>query len=649
MSFISPAALGLSIILPIIIAMYFLKLRRMERTVSSIYLWEQIIRDLEANTPWQRLRNNLLLILQLLFLIVLIFAIARPFSWTEGASGLSLIIILDTSASMAAIDVQPNRIEEAKNQAYRLVEELPKGALVTVIEAGEKPAVKISSSNDLKNIRQAIQNIRAGTSGCNLGVAIQLASAIASRQIDAQIIVLSDGNVTLPARSSVNGKVSYMPIGVSDENQAIELLSLQAIPGSNSLAAFAQIVNYSDMDVERRIAIYSDGNMSGVYDLDLPPNGEQSVLLEELPIETNHVEARLLSNDQTKDYLPIDDRAVTIHRQTDPYTVTLITQGNIFLETALTLLPGLSINSITPEEATSFPNSELVILDNYVPITTSLPAGNLLFIAPPQSTQYFVTDGAIPSPIPRASDSSSKILPLITYVNLDEVNILDSVRINLPTWAQPVIVSDDIERGGGEIPLLFIGENDGRRIAVLSFDLHHSDLPLQVAFPILLANLIQWLTPGQGGNVPIQVASGSAVAFSIPPGSLLIDESHLTIIRPDGSVMRLETSDGQVIFSDTNQLGLYKINMGNDQSFEFVVNLFSPQESSIRPNQSLSIVGTNSSEETSGTFRSRREWWRWGVAFALIFLILEWLVYNRSTLTLLYKRISFFQKKTSST
>ncbi|MCJ7529909.1 MAG: BatA domain-containing protein, partial [Anaerolineales bacterium] len=107
MNFFTPAAFALAALIPVIIAMYLLKLRRKVQVVSSIYLWRRMVRDLEANAPWQRLRRNLLLILELLFLTMVILALARPFAWGEGSSYQALILILDNSASMAAIDVTP--------------------------------------------------------------------------------------------------------------------------------------------------------------------------------------------------------------------------------------------------------------------------------------------------------------------------------------------------------------------------------------------------------------------------------------------------------------------------------------------------------------------------------------------------------------
>ncbi|MGB9634214.1 MAG: BatA domain-containing protein, partial [Chloroflexaceae bacterium] len=111
MSLITPLALlAAAIVGPAIVAMYLLKLRREERTVSSTFLWQRMVRDVEANAPWQKLRRNLLLLLQLLLMLLLVFALARPYLAAQGISGRNLIIIIDHSASMGATDEPPTRL-----------------------------------------------------------------------------------------------------------------------------------------------------------------------------------------------------------------------------------------------------------------------------------------------------------------------------------------------------------------------------------------------------------------------------------------------------------------------------------------------------------------------------------------------------------
>jgi hypothetical protein len=646
MNLLSPAAIFLALLMPVIVAMYLLKLRRTERIVSSTYLWRQIVRDLEANVPWQRLRRNILLILQLLFLTFLIITIARPFTWTEGVTGQSLILVIDSSASMGSTDISPDRLEAAKSQARQLVEQLPDGARVTIIDAGRKARVIAARSSDLQQISQAIEEIKVGTGGSDMGIALQLASAIAMRQTDTQTIVLSDGNVTLPDRMSFNGKVRYFPIGTNDNNQGIQLLTLQTMPGTGNVAAFAQVFNYTDSPAFRRIALYSDGRLSNVYDLDIPSNSAQSVLMENLPGVTRLVEARLLPDGQVIDYLTADDRAFAVHRQTDPISVTLVTRGNLFLETALALIPGLKITPVDPEIGQNLHSADLTILDLYVPDVPNIPTGNLLFIAPPQSTPYFTINGMIEAPVPQVADTGSKTLAILKEISLDSINILDAVRIPLPSWGHSEIVCDDVAQGSSAVsPLLFTGEIEGRRLAVLAFDLHRSDLPLQIAFPILLANLVQWLTPGLGGDVPDQVVPGEAISFSIPFWNGNGEQAIATITRPDGKSTKLEVKSNRVVFADTDQLGLYRLDLGGDQSFEFVVNLFSPPESRIKPASSLPMVEASAETQAKNYQLTRREWWRYGAVFALFLLVVEWLVYNRSAVARMFNMLTTSLKK----
>jgi Ca-activated chloride channel family protein len=654
MSFLTPAAFALMALIPVVIAMYLLRLRRTEQIVSSVYLWQRMVRDLEANAPWQRLRRNLLLILQLLFLIFLILALARPFTWARGASGQALILILDTSASMAATDVSPSRLESAKAQARGLVDGQPDETRITLITAGDGARVLVASSQDRRGIHRAIDDLEVSTSGSDLTAALELASAIAARQPETEIVILSDGRVNLPERMALTGRVRYLLVGQSGDNQAISTLSLGPAPGDEEMTAFAQVTNYSDSSAQRRLTLYADGQLISAYDLEIAPGDQGTAVAHGLPITTRVLEAQLDGGDA----LPLDDRAWDVHRDEEPNSITLVSDGNLFLETGLALLPGLEVTTVRPEDyeeswktgrledwrdgraandqtlqpsnLPTFQSSNLIIFDSYVPITATLQAGNLFFIAPPRSTELFTVTGRLDQPMPRPVDVDD---PLLAHVSLAEVGVLDAAQITLPAWARPVIAGDV---DSDTIPLLFAGEIDDRRVAVLAFDLRRSDLPLQVAFPLLLANLTGWLAPGSGGELPTQVAPGTAVSLTLPP-----EAGSVTLTRPDSSTVRLMAEMGQVTFADTKQLGVYEIAWGHPRTGEgsetdggrFAVNLFSPQESDVLPAGTLPVLGEGAALGDERSQQVRREWWRPLVLVALAVLAVEWLVYQRSTVT----------------
>ncbi len=647
MRLITPAALALAALLPIIVIMYLLKLRRTERVVSSLYLWSRMVRDVEANAPWQRLQKNLLLIVQLLFLAFVVLALARPFTWSAGPGGQAVILVFDTSASMAATDVTPSRLKAAQAQAQRMVSDLPQETRVTVIAAGEGAQVLVASSRDRRQAHLAIEQVGGSVGGSDLTAAVEMASAIAARQPDTDIVIFSDGNVALPQRA-IRGRVRYMPMGISGDNQAVNMLSLQPAPGGH-LAAFVQVTNYGPSPARRRLTLYADGQPINAYDLELPAGGVRAVIADDLPLAVHILEARLggagdsisgdsISGDKLSgDHLLLDDRAWAVHRADRPAAVTLVTEGNLFLETALSLFANLQVTVILPADfesaAPAASSPDLTILDAWVPITAALPAGHLWFIAPPHSTSYFTVTGQVQQPMPRPVGDD----PLLTHVNLSQVSILEAARLALPSWARPVIAGDmpgGSMPGGSALPLLFVGETEGRRIVVLTFDLHRSDLPLNVAFPLLLANLLGWLAPGGSSDLPTQIAPGTPVALA-----LSLDIEQAQVAAPDGRITRLSPEGGQAVFADTTQLGVYRLVWG-DQEAAFAVNLFAPCESAIQPAASLPLIGQEgaASGDQVAEHRSPREWWRLLAWIALALFTAEWLIYQRAALFRLWQR-----------
>ena len=121
MQFLTPLAFALSALAIPILLLYMLKLRRKQTQVSSTMLWEKLLREKQANAPWQKLKRNLLLFLQLLILAALVFALARPALQTKVVASGSVIVMLDASASMNAMDVTPSRFEEARKSVQTLI------------------------------------------------------------------------------------------------------------------------------------------------------------------------------------------------------------------------------------------------------------------------------------------------------------------------------------------------------------------------------------------------------------------------------------------------------------------------------------------------------------------------------------------------
>lgn len=628
MSLLAPGALFLFGLLPVIVLLYLLKLRRTERLISSTYLWRRMVRDIEANAPWQKLRFNILLLLQILFLIALILALARPVSKAGGFTSRSAIFIIDISASMAAVDVSPSRLEAAKSQARRWVDDMPDDAVLTLIAAGRSARVIVSQTTDPRRMHQAIESLQPQAGVADLAVALQLASAIAARQPDTRVIVLSDGGVSIPNRIAIPATVEYSPIGLQEDNQAISLLNLEKSSDAG-LTAFAQVTNYGKETVRRRIAFYADNLLIDAFDLEIPPGDSRPVLVERIAPDTQVVEAHLLAGEGYRDYLALDDRAAVVFQPTEPISITLISAGNLFLETALSVIPAVEVTRLNPAGLGGYPQADITIFDGAYPITPTLPSNNLLFVGPITSTEFFTITGRLlaPRPIPAPDDH-----PILRYADLSAVSILDSAQIPLPDWAAPVVLAEDPTVSlRSQPPLIFAGERSGRRIAVIGFDLRRTDLTLQNAFPLMMLNLVDWLVPTRSGALPQSVAPGEVLKYSAGAGEL---PSSIRLVRPDGSSTMLSAVNGELTISDTDRLGVHRLEFGADHPNRmYAVNLFSPQESKIAPSESLPIDSSASSGAALRLQQASREWWRWLAFLALLLLLIEWLVYHRSALS----------------
>src|SRR3954468_2340561 len=124
MKFLSPGAFAFAAAVPVVVVFYLLKRKRVLRLVSSTLLWQKFLAETQASAPFQRLRHNWLLILQILMLLLAIFALARPYFAARSTGGRLMVLILDASASMQSTDEVPSRFEKARKDALKLIDSL---------------------------------------------------------------------------------------------------------------------------------------------------------------------------------------------------------------------------------------------------------------------------------------------------------------------------------------------------------------------------------------------------------------------------------------------------------------------------------------------------------------------------------------------
>jgi len=616
MSFLTPLFLLLGLLAAPIIIMYMLRLRRREVLVSSTLLWQKLLRDREANAPWQRLRRNLLLILQLLILAALVLALARPFIPVPSVAGGSVVVLLDGSASMLAADVEPTRFDAARAEVARWVDDLGGDDRMTLILVGQTPTVLASATNDRRQLHAALESAEPDPAPAGWPAALALASGAAQGFRDARIVVVSDGGLPddlppLPAEAV------YVPIGRAGENLALSALATRSAADGPRL--FLSVTNTGAGEQEALVSLDLNGTLYDSRRVAVPA-GQARNLTWNLPQETATVSARL--SQQTADTFSLDDRAWAVHEGGVSNRALLVTPGNIFLEQAYSVLPGIETFKVSPdtdllagEEADSF---DLFIFDG-VALPETRPAGDMLIINPSATASdppFSVTGAFSNTTVTRLADS-----PLLQFVDWSGIDVRQARAVSAP-WAQTLVAAE-----GG--PLLLAGEHGGYRIVIVTFDLHDSDLPLQIAFPVLIANITGWLSPGRAFDAPGSLRPGDPV--QITPGA---STTAVLVEKPDGATWTEPVGEGPMLFADTGQLGLYTVALrdadGERPAGTFAVNLFSPLESEIRPATAIRL-GQTAVEAPAEADVGQRELWPWLVAAAFLILTVEWWVHFRGT------------------
>jgi Ca-activated chloride channel family protein len=630
MGFLTPFALAFAALSIPILILYMLKLRRRDVLVSSTLLWQRLLRDREANAPWQRLRRNLLLFLQLAILALLVLALTRPFIPTRVVASGSVVILLDASASMQATDVAAgasthSRFDAAIGAAREIVGDLGSGDVATIVTVGPQPSVLASATNDRALLRRALDEAAPSDGTADWEAAFALAGASLAGSTDSKAVIISDG--ALPeALPPLGGEVRFVGVGGGSDNLAIAALATRE--GDAGSQAFLRLVNYSDADAEPLVEFSADGTLFDARWLSVPAGGSADLTLTDLPYDMRVLSARLVAEDvlslddtsSREDALSIDNVAWAVHTPPVSGRVLLISEGNLFLERALGALPSVELARLSSDQPLPAEPYDLYVYDRVV--TGTLPSGNLWLIGLPSSVgDGFLIDIGGVFTATAITDVAKD--PLLRYVDLSNVHVLQARRVEPPPGARVLVAA----RGG---PLLFVAERPEGRLAVLTFDLHDSDLPLQIAFPILTANLADWLLPQGAARFPATVHPGEPVL--IPPDP---EATEIAVTAPDGERYTIRVGEQAPVFVATDRVGVYSVEQANQagdvlQSAAFAVNLFDAAESNIAPRETVTVGQTEVTTEPKQE-EGRREFWSWLAGAALCVVAVEWWAYHVGT------------------
>ncbi|HEX2883700.1 MAG TPA: BatA and WFA domain-containing protein [Candidatus Limnocylindria bacterium] len=634
---IAPLALIGLLALPVIVAFYMLRLRRRDVPIGSTFLWQQLIRDVEANAPWQKLRFSWLLLVQLLIALLVVLAAARPFTPIASDLAANVVLIVDTSASMATRTADEDRMAEARARAHDVVERLPVGGRITVVAASDTAHVLASETDDRQAAHEAVDTITATQLPGDLTDSFALAAALAARDADSTIVVVSDaGGGDLP-ELGIGAPVRVERVGTTDANQAVAALSALRRAGGAQLDLFVAVTNPAGGDVTRRLEIYADGELVDARDLAIPAGQRSEALISTVPAGARTIEARLAGEDA----LATDDRAFAVVPAEGTTRALLVGDGNAYLENALALLPRLELYAVgeagyadalaaADEAGTPY---GLVVFDGVVP--DEMPGAASLYVDPDADGPYgTVASARIDNP---ALDRVDPDEPILRFVDTSSVHVGRARSIEPGEGMRTVIGT----RAGS--PLVAVGEVDGDRLAVIGFDLAESDLPLQVAFPLLMSNLVDYLLPAGDGILPSSMSLGQSATVSVDPRierAAVVTEGAEGLSGSADATVEVAVTGGQLAIPAASSVGIREVRAISEEAGldgtvlgRTAVSLFDADESDVAPGDPMRIVdmGRFPSEGETPSETTRAEWW-WPLALvALALLAVEWLLFHRPT------------------
>ena len=628
MTFLFPTILWGFAALPILALFYLLKIKPRQQDTGAFFLWQALMQERQARAWWQRLRELIGLLLLLLALSLLLFGGAGP-HWQQD-DGRDLLLILDSSASMASDAGSGSRLDQAKQQARALLAHLPAGRRAAIAAWDQNLRQELALGTDRERWHQALNRIHARP----LPAQVRALADLPSMQQQLRIVLLSDGQFAdaLPA------DVDLVTIPANGDNQAIVTADLRRLP-NNDLQLFVKLAGTDSEAVQRDLFLERI-------------DGDQTEVLRIIPCSFPEVSAQPLSSLLTdgasgryrlrlsgSDTLAWDDVAYLSVPPADPIRVLVRAEPAWFAKQAV--------------RALGSQQHLMQLVDRAPELTLGIGVGadqspaQLLF-APAGDGPWLELADPLPNPIAgRAAEGH----PLFQHSDPLLLPTAGAQRLRAPDQATVLLW----EQGG--TPLVYVHRDGEHDSLVVNTD-PRLDGYLSPQFPVLVHNAARYLC-ARPPAPPAAIASGQPLPLPkqtnrAPSGTHgfnrigrrpvfgsyvegqapLTPESHAgnnfvlkkkfrreildssQLYHPTGQVETLQ-ADRRVL---ADHLGWYRWQQA-DRHVNMAVNLFSPVDSQ-----------QSRSHQQADTINTLPQGWPpaiWFLLTALLLLVTESLLYIR--------------------
>jgi hypothetical protein len=645
MTWVSPETgllLG-AITVPLLLLLYFLRLRRQPLRVSSTMLWEGAVEDLHANSPFQRLRPSVLLILQLIALLFVVLSLMQP--QVEGGSPKQgkHVILIDRSASMASQNEDGvTRFTRAKEQAIELVSQLHGGGLFStsggetmVITFSDSAEIRIPFTSSEQQLISVIESIEPTHGTSNIEDALKLARAYTTNvdpekngmdsSESAQLELFSDGAIEgLQTTALQRGEtLRYHQIGMEESvNIGIRTISAKRVTeASDEVQIFIMLVNASDEAMKTDVEVSVNGTPIGVQEVEIPPRFEEqfgiaSVVFVPFSIPSGGV---ILATLSTEDSLPIDNIASIVIAPPKDLTVLLAENGSPLIRTVLEGMPLAELKVVGPSRLrdmiSSGESSQFDVVVTRDIVLEMLPLGRFLIFGAPPKLEAFSSFVEGEAQVMLVANESH---PVMRFVRFEDIVVSQGYEIVTDGKVQTLLE-------GSGWPAVMVTRANGVQVVYVAFDPLESNWPYLRSFPFFVYNAVQFL--GRSGDALSTALRevGQTLSVDVPVG---VEEVTVTEPNGDATVVRVD-ANSNAVWGPIRLAGQHTLSWNGKVQRTIAVN--SPaNESAISSKSSVTIGATEVT--TSGTSGNAFiQLWPWALGAVLFVLLVEWWVYQRKT------------------
>jgi hypothetical protein len=564
--FLAWAALAL---VPILVYLFQPRPRTIRTSTLPFFIW--LAREHQDSAWLRRLKYILSLLLCVIAVLLASGALGRLVVAPEAGSLKSIVLLVDRSASMAAVDGHgKTRLDEAKSLLRRRLAGIPAGVELSVVAYDKRPEVLLSRSYEMRLVDRSLNAIQVRAIEDDQEEALHLATQLAALKAPAAVWHVSDHAGGSPEKSKAGNnseKIAEEHFIMALENPVnvgITAVQLRRLPlERGSFEAFVQAYCSAPKPTDAELEIRLDGNMVAIRRLTLKPGGRETLLV---PVDADAADDRFLTLaiSAKGDVLKSDDTVmIRVPRRRALKVLWISELPDPFTELALSSLTAdenLQVLQAAPNAWKPEDPADVLIFDGWLPKEWPKER-SVIVINPPGSLgpvhALRLNGGGLPLATIRAPEREH---PLLYGVATDRIALTQTAVLQAGGPLEPLWV-------GSHGPLLIAGEMGSRRVVVMAFSPEHSQqLPLMASYPLLIGNALFWAS---------EEGADSARGMNRKTGDLIqMQGKKITWRKIEDAQKREKAVDLDSHTVELDRIGLWETDAGENGSAA----LLSPEE-----------------------------------------------------------------------